>query len=276
MPAPAPPKFLSAPAATGRPLVRVYWLSTFLLAAAFLSTFVALGVKSDSNWPEAWLLLLATASSLAALARQLPVQNVLLASCIIAFIGSLAHTVGVKSGIPFGPFMFGSEIGQKLFGTLPWVMPLLWIVAVLSSRGVARLILRPWRKIRTYGFWLIGLTALFTMLLDCALEPFATHVKHYWLWVPGGLSLTPQGAPLSNSVGWFTVPLLMLAFATPVLINKQLSKRSAPDFHPLAVWLGGILLFAVAAALNGLWPTVAVDAVIGIAATVFAIRGACW
>jgi uncharacterized membrane protein len=114
------------------------------------------------------------------------------------------------------------------------------------------------------------------MLFDCALEPFAAHAKHYWIWTAGGVSLTPLGAPISNSVGWFIVTLLMLAFATPVLINKQLSKRSAPDFHPLAVWLGSILLFSVGAAMNGLWQAVAVDAVIGIAATVFAVRGARW
>ena len=276
MPVPVMPKTLSAPAAGGKLLARIHWLITFLLAAALLSTLVAFGEKSDSNWPEAWLLLLATVSTLVALTHQLPSQNILLGAFIIVFIGGMAHTVGVKSGIPFGPFMFGPEIGQKLFDTLPWTIPLLWVVAVLNSRGVARLILRPWRKMRTYGFWLIGLTALFTMLFDCALEPFAAHLKHYWIWTTTGYSLTPQGAPISNSVGWFIVTLLILAFATPLLINKQLSKRSAPDFHPLAVWFGGILLFAVAAALNGLWAAMAVDAVIGIVVAIFAVRGGRW
>ncbi len=144
--------------------MRTYWLSVFLLATAFLSALFAVGVKSDSNWPEALLLLSATISTLLSLARQLPSQNVLLAAFIIAFIGGVAHTAGVKSGIPFGPFMFGPQIGWKFFNTLPWTMPLLWVVVVLNSRGVRALVLRPWRKIRTYGFWLIGLTALFTML----------------------------------------------------------------------------------------------------------------
>ena len=276
MPANSMRNVLSTPDPTSRSLTRVCWLSTFLLAAGFLYAVIAVGTKSDSNWPEALLLLLATVSTLIALVRQLPVQNVLFASCLVAVIGGGAHAVGVKSGIPFGPFMFGPEIGQKFFNLLPWAMPLLWVVAVLNSRGVARLVLRPWRKMRTYGFWLIGLTALFTMIFDCALEPFASHVKHYWIWTTAGYSLTPQGAPISNSVGWFIVTVLMLAFATPALINKQLSKRSAPDFHPLTIWLGGILLFAFAAATHGLWPAVAVDAAIGIAATVFAIRGARW
>jgi putative membrane protein len=276
MPAPATPQKPTAPANGEKFLLRVYWLSTFLLAAGFLAALIVIGIKSDSNWPEAVLLPLAAVSTLAALARQLPSQNVLLAAFIIAFIGGAAHLLGAKSGIPFGSFLFGSEIGRKVFDTLPWTMPLLWVVAVLNSRGVARLILRPWRKMRAYGFWLIGLTALFTMLFDCALEPFAAHAKHYWIWTTSGYSLTPSGAPLSNSVGWFIVTLLMLAFATPVLINKQLSKRSAPDFYPLAVWLGSILIFSVGAAMNGLWPAVAVDAVIGIVTAIFAVRGGRW
>ncbi|MEJ0088919.1 MAG: carotenoid biosynthesis protein [Limisphaerales bacterium] len=276
MPPSPTPKIFSSPAAGVILLPWLYWLSTFLLAAAFVSAFVGVGIKSDSNWPEALLLLVATFSTLAALARQLPVQNVLLAAFIIALIGSALHVLGVKSGIPFGPFIFGPEIGERLFNMLPWATPLLWIVVVLNSRGVARLVLRPWRKMRTYGFWLIGMTALFTMLFDCALEPFAAHVKHYWIWTTTGYLLTPQGVPISNSIAWFMVTVLMLAFVTPALINKQLSKRSAPDFHPLAIWLGSILLFSISAATNGLWPAVIVNGIIVVLIAIFAIRGARW
>lgn len=265
-----------APASGGKLLARVHGVSTFLLVAAFLITLIGVAIKSDSSQPAAWLLLLATVSTLAALARQLPAQNVYLAALITALIGGVAHIFGAKSGIPFGPLMFGSAAGLKLFGTLPWIMPLLWVVAVLNSRGVARLVLRPWRKVRAYGFWLMGLTALFTLLFDCALEPVAARLKHYWIWTAGGFSLTPQGAPVSNSAGWFIVTLLILAFATPALINKQLSKRSAPDFHPLAVWLGAIVLFGTAAVMHGLWLTVAVDALICAVTAGFAIRGAKW
>ena len=172
--------------------------------------------------------------------------------------------------------MFGAEAGQKFFDTLPWIMPLLWLAMVFNSRGVARLVLRPWRKLRSYGFWLIGLTALLVMLLDVALEPFAAHLKHYWIWLSPGCSLTPHGAPIANSVGWFIVTLLILAFATPVMINKQLSKRSVPDFHPLAVWLGSVLLFATAAVVGGFWGDVTLDIAISLIVTIFAVRGGRW
>ena len=90
-----------------------------------------------------------------------------------------------------------------------------------NSRGVARLILRPWRKIRSYGFWLIGLTAALAVLFDLALDPFASRVKHYWLWQPTKFPVTWQGAPLVNFLGWAAVSLLILAFITPALINKN-------------------------------------------------------
>jgi hypothetical protein len=61
-----------------------------------------------------------------------------------------------------------------------------------------------------------------------------------------------------------------------MLINKQPHKKLPPDFHPLAVWLGGVLLFGAATALNRLWSAAAADAVIGIVTAVFAIRSARW
>ncbi|HUZ08494.1 MAG TPA: carotenoid biosynthesis protein, partial [Candidatus Paceibacterota bacterium] len=196
------------------------------------------------------------------------------AAGVIAIIGGGISAFGAISGIPFGPFTFTGELGTELFQRMPWAMPLIWVVVVLNSRGVARLILRPWQKIKTCGFWLIGLTAVLTVLFDLALDPFASRVKHYWFWTPVKFPPTWQGAPLVNFFSWGTVTLLILAFITPALINKQLSRRNTPDFHPLCVWLGSILIFGIACARNGLWPAVAVDAAIGIVIFIFAVRGA--
>ena len=244
---------------------------TLVLAANCLS----LALPGRPGWPEALLLPLATAGTISALARQLPLQNVLLASGVIAALGGAAHTLGVTMGIPFGPFLFGAETGPQLFKTLPWGLPLIWVVAILNSRGVARLILRPWRKNRTYGFWLMGLTAWLMVLFDLALDPFAARVKHYWLWLPTKFAVTWQGAPLVNFFSWAAVSLLILAFVTPVLINKNPVRR-APDFHPLAIWLGAIVLFGLASAPHGMWPVTMLDGVIAILAATFAIRGGKW
>jgi uncharacterized membrane protein len=153
----------------------------------------------------------------------------------------------------------------------------LWIIIVLNSRGVARLILRPWRKLKNYGFWLIGATTTLVILFDLALEPFASQTNRYWLWLPTTFPVTWQGVPLVNSLGWLVTTLLLLVFATPPLINKQSrSRKTVPDYHPLIVWLLALGLFATGAGMHQLWVAVGFCVAAGIATATVALRGARW
>ncbi len=196
------------------------------------------------RWPDGLLVVLTTATLVASLSRQLPGQNVILASLIIAFIASAVQSLGALTAIPFGPYVYTEHIGQQLFYPLPWAVPLMWIAFILASRGVARLTLRPWRKTKDYGYRLIGLTTLLVVLLDFGLEPFATRVKHYWFWTPTKLKLDWYTTPWVNFFGWAVTALLILAFATPSLINKKPGPSSLPDYSPLVVWLLLTFLFA--------------------------------
>jgi len=256
-------------------LVSALAVASFLLAGWALSSPVQLPGKA--GWPEGVLVFTTMIASLFSLARQLPGQNVILAAAVIGSIGGIAHGLSAVLAIPFGPFTFTDNAGPKIFGLVPWSMPALWVIAILNSRGVARLILRPWRKLRTYGFWLIGVTAALTVLFAVSLDPFASQVKHYWLWEPTKFPLTWHGAPLVNFLGWLVTALVILAFATPALINKQpRSKTSAPDYHPLVVWLLSLALFAIAAIVHNLWPAAGFCILTAMAVAIFAIRGARW
>ena len=59
-------------------------------------------------------------------------------------------------------------------------------------------------------------------------------------------------------------------------VNKQPGKRNTPDFHPFAIWLGAILLFATGCAQNGLLSAAVADGALAAVVTVFAIRGGTW
>lgn len=253
-----------------------FWMLNALLGAVFI---VELFAPKYASAVDGTTIALAALASVAALHRQLPLQNVLPVALIAALIGGLAH--GLSSypnlGIPFGPVVFNPASGAKIFNTIPWTIPLLWIVVIFNARGVARLILRPWRKVKNYGYWLIGLTCVLAVAFDFALEPFASHkVKNFWLWQPTKLGAIWQGATLLNFISWAFVALLIMLFATPSLIRKQPGKSSAPDWHPLILWLGALLLFAVGSAEARNWAPVAADAVIAAVTTVMAIRGARW
>jgi len=252
-------------------------LVLFLIAIAFaiVQPLVSSRPAINQGVVDAILLLLALGSTLVSLAGQLPAQNVLLASAIVATIGGGIHALGGFTGIPFGPVHYMHESGPLFFNALPWFMPFLWVVVILNARGVTRLILRPWRKLRVYGYWLIGITALLTLIFVLGLEPFATRFRHYWIWNQTKLPVDWYGTPLSNFLGWIVTALLILGFSTPSLMKKRPAK-SYPEYHPLIVWVSLQLLFIAGSLSQHLLAATIVSAIACLAVVPLAIRGARW
>ena len=256
-----------------RNTVFVLFLIQFVLV--WLNLWTRFPGFGEARWPNGLLLVLAAATTLTSLAGQLPGQNVMLAAVIITVIAGGVQTLGALTAIPFGPYIYLPAIGQHLFEPLPWAAPIIWLVAILNARGVGRLILRPWRKTRSYGFWLMGITAALVVLFDFGLEPYATQVKQFWCWSPTRAGLYWYSTPWPNFIGWAATALLILAFATPSLINKKPVKQP-PDFRPLIIWLVVNILFATGLLGSQLWTAACVVFVHCIIVTIFTIRGATW
>jgi uncharacterized membrane protein len=254
----------------------------FVVPAFYASTAVLLGLlicrigPGLASWAEAVFLLLATATILLALARVLPAQNVLWAAAMIAAISGVVEGISVKTGIPFGARLYTGDLGWELLGVLPWPVPLIWVAAILSSRGVARLILRPWRKMASYGFRVIGLTSLLTLVFDFNLEPFASTANAWWIWTAPGAIPVWYHDPWSNSLGWTATTLIILGFTTPWLINKSQARRAPPDYHPLVVWLALLLVPATGNAMQQLWLAAGFGLLAAAVVVGFASRGASW
>ena len=263
------------PFARWGPVLHRAIIALFLIQ--FLFVVIRLFVPSmllEARWPEGALLVLATATIISSTARQLPVQSVMLAGVIIVFIGGLSQTIGALTSVPFGPYTYTNRI-PVLFPPLPWAIPVLWLLIILTGRGVGRLILRPWRKTRNYGFWLMGITTGLVILFDLGLEMFATHVQHYWYWAPSRAFLYWYKTPWVNFIGWAATTLVILGFATPSLINKKPVKHP-PEYWPLALWVLLNGFFVAAAVANQLWLAVAVISLSTVIVTTLAIKGARW
>jgi uncharacterized membrane protein len=246
--------------------------------SAFAAGFAAALPAISSEKTILILLALAALASLAAACRQLPLQNVLLAAGFTALIGAAAHGLSANPDLamPFGLLTFNPNAGAKIFNAVPWTVPLIWIIALFNSRGLARLILRPWRKQKNYGYILIGLTAFIMVGFDLALEPFAVHGKHLWLWHPTKFPWTWHGATPLNFLGWFCIALLILVFATPSLIKKQPGNSGAAELFSPVIWFGCVLLFATGAGHAGLWSAVVLDGILAALLAGFCWRGAKW
>src|SRR4051812_24093479 len=101
------------PSATPLEIIQRVSLALFLVTICFSLAQNVVSFRSPitPGISDAILLLLALASTLVSLSGQLPAQNVLLATVIIALFGGGIHALGAFTGIPFGPVHYLHESG---------------------------------------------------------------------------------------------------------------------------------------------------------------------
>jgi uncharacterized membrane protein len=217
----------------------------------------------------------AAATTLVGLGRRLPAQNVVATCLLILGLSGVIEAIGIMTNVPFGPRIYTGNLAPKILNAFPWLVPVLWLVAMVNARGVARLIMRPWRKTTYYGFWVIGLTAGLLVFLDLNFEPFASLGRGWWFWQTPRTVLIWHTAPWVNFLGCFLTALAILGFTTPWLINKQPVKQPI-DYHPVVMWALLNLLFMTDHALADRWLALGMGlAPTGLVLT-FAVRGARW
>jgi uncharacterized membrane protein len=209
-------------------------IGLFSVAVALAVVRLFLPLSLNSGWADAGLLLLAVVASITALARQLPVVNVVFASGVAAGISGVVYAVNDVTGFPFGRIEFTTAFGPRAFGVLPLAMLGLWVVAALSARGVARLVLRGLRDKPNHGYHVISLAVVLMVIFQLALNPFGSVVKGWW-------SQTSQ--LVMNIVSWSVLSLAIQVFITPLLLDK-FPRQRPPNFWPFIVWMALNLILA--------------------------------
>ena len=153
-------------------------------------------------------------------------SNVVVAAVILGVAGAAAQLIVQLTG-------------SHSVGAFPWRTPLIWIVAFLTSRGVAQLVLQRWRKTPSYGFWVIGITIALAI-------PFLLDLR--WSGAPAE-SFKPSVVQL---VAWAGIALVALALSTPWLINKRPAEMKRA-WQPLIVWASFMALFVAMSVFEGRW-----------------------
>jgi uncharacterized membrane protein len=230
-------------------------------------------LASGWSWVHGVCLVLAACTMLAALARWLPVQNVVACGLVLSLTSAMALAFSVKQGFPFGRFEFSDALGPRLLEAVAWPVPFLWVAVLLASRQTAKVILQPWRRSKPYGWWLLGTATTLTAVQALALDPFGHRVMEWWTWPKTDTAVTWYGAPLLMVVGALLLAVALLVLAGPWLVSKRPTGR-LPDFEPVWVWLGLMVWWTAGNLRAGLWLAAAVALLAGGAVFWLAWRGA--
>ena len=206
------------------------WISAGLLYASLIAIFLQRAgfIHIASALLDSTMVLTATVATLLSAVRRLPLQNVLLASVVIGAGGSLTGLVAVRAGI----WSFPPAAGPRLLGILPWWLSCVWIVTILASRGAALYVLGRRRPSTRFGMEVLALTTGLSLILQAGMSHFVREQ---------GYGYSPSGGTLVTLGIGLVATVLVLCFATPILINKKPDSFRS-DFQPLIVWLPLTLL----------------------------------
>ena len=212
-----------------------------LVSALFLGA--SYFTVSFPDVPGAWIgsyvaTLLISLPALLALLAYLGPGRAALAFLALAAFGYAIETTGVATGFPYGTFFYGDALGPKLFGLVPYILPISWAPLVLGA--VAATAPKPGYQrgaARAIG-WILR-SALLLALIDGVLDPGAASLS-FWTWPEGG---PYYGIPVSNYLGW----ILSGAVATALILafgRKKWGRVAPPPgmvdstVIALAFWVG--------------------------------------
>lgn len=160
----------------------------------------------------------------------------LVALCI--GISLLFESVGVATGLVFGPYHYTDRLGPRFLGLVPYLIATAWFMMMYPSLVIAQALLDRSGQPQASLKQILLISALGGMIMtawDLAMDPLMVSGGH-WIW-DGPLSSRPYfGVPLQNYWGWWLTTFV--TFALFLLISRSWQRRPRKDsrFDQLAVF----------------------------------------
>ena len=133
-------------------------------------------------------------------------KNQIFALLLIFLIGMLSEFIGVNYGLIFGEYIYGNNLGFKLFG-VPFLIGLNWVILTVICANIASILIKNDSIIQ-----IIILGTLLMLFMDFVMEPIAPKLD---LWKFKNLVV-----PTSNYIGWLIISIL-----TQTIYNIQFKEK---------------------------------------------------
>jgi carotene biosynthesis associated membrane protein len=161
-------------------------------------------------------------------------------------LGLLAEAVGVRTGYPFGEYVYTGSLGLQLLG-VPAVVPLAWAMMAYPCLLLGRRLAPAAGMLRRAATALLGGLALASW--DLYLDPQMVEAGHWAFRFPEPALPGVPGIPLTNYAGWVLVSVVIVAALDVVLPRRHDRAADRAEVVPAALlawtWLGSGLANAV-------------------------------
>ena len=162
-------------------------------------------------------------------------------SAVILMASAVAELFGAKTGYPFGQYQYTENLGPKILGLMPAIIPFCWLTIVLNAFWIVYYLFQRHLSDPSATLLMFIASASVAVLTDFNLEPVASLVKLYWIWFDGGLGY--EGIPGLNFFGWWMVSFVVLNVVRHLL--PEPFEISRPPWTSYALLAAINLLFAL-------------------------------
>ena len=131
-------------------------------------------------------------------------STILVFTCIY-FSGLIVEMIGVNTGIIFGEYSYGPNLGLKIFNT-PVIIGLNWLILVYTTSSI-------FEKVNVPSIFKILLASACMLAYDIVLEQIAP-LTGMWKWHEGNI-------PLKNYMAWFVIALVFQSFIKIVGLKTE-------------------------------------------------------
>lgn len=153
----------------------------------------------------------------------------LLLLALVFVVSLFFESLGVATGLVYGPYHYTDKLGPKFLGLVPYLIPVAWFMMSYPSFVIAdRLVPSTWKR----GQRLLAVAAVGGLAMtawDLIMDPVMVAGGH-WVWDVNGAYF---GIPLQNFWGWWLT--VFVTYALYLLISGKRRKGTGDKFDLWAV-----------------------------------------
>ncbi len=171
----------------------------------------------------------------------------LLFALIVFAAGLFFESLGVATGLVYGPYHYTDQLGPKFLGLVPYLIPVAWTFMMYPSMVIAkRLVPEKWVGIKR-GLATAALSGVIMTAWDVVMDPMMVYGGN-WVWeVPGGYF----GVPLQNFWGWWLTTFCAVGLFLLVTQKLPVKISLIPDRWAITMYvLTGLVSFATCLLVN--------------------------
>jgi uncharacterized membrane protein len=138
-------------------------------------------------------------------------KSIVVLAVLTVVISFIMEYAGVKTGIIYGEYHYGSVLGPKALGTVPWLVPLSWFMFMYVSSVTVDAAFGG-----RYEGW--AAPVLFALLDSAAMTALDILIDPLWVtrgtWIWTAVQSLPAGSvfygiPVQNYFGWFLTTMII-------------------------------------------------------------------